>query len=66
MSSGRSSGFTGRIRCSDADGWKGGEIIFKDLRLSRETLGVIERGREQVERGEGITLEELRAELDAT
>ncbi len=39
-------------------------LISEERRLSRETLMVIEKGKAQVEKGEGMTLEEVRKELD--
>jgi len=39
-------------------------LISEKRRLSKETLKVIEEGKEQVEKGEGMTLVEVREELD--
>ena len=39
-------------------------LISEKRRLSKETLQVIKKGKEQVERGKGMTLEEVREELD--
>ncbi|MHA1525948.1 MAG: hypothetical protein ACTSQD_02860 [Promethearchaeota archaeon] len=39
-------------------------LISEKRRLSKGTLRAIKEGKEQVERGEGMTLEEVREELD--
>ena len=39
-------------------------LISEKRRLSKETLQVIEEGKEQVEKGKGMTLEEVREEVD--
>ncbi len=39
-------------------------LISEKGRLSKETIRVIEEGKEQVESGEAMTLEEVREELD--
>jgi Arc/MetJ-type ribon-helix-helix transcriptional regulator len=39
-------------------------LISEKRRLSKGTLRAIEKGKEQVEKGEGMTLEEVREELE--
>lgn len=39
-------------------------LISEERRLSKETLQVIEEGKDQVDKGEGLTLEEVKDELD--
>ncbi len=39
-------------------------LIGEEHRLSKETFRVIEEGKAQVEKGDGITLKEVREELD--
>ena len=39
-------------------------LMGEEQRLSKETLRVIEKGKKQVEKGEGLTLDEVREELD--
>lgn len=39
-------------------------LISEKRRLSKGTLRVIEKGKKQVETGEGMTLEKVREELD--
>ncbi len=39
-------------------------IMYEERKLSEETLKVIEKGKEQIERDEGSTLQEVREELD--
>ena len=39
-------------------------LIEDESRLSTETIRVIEKGKEQVEKGRGKTLEEVEMELD--
>jgi len=39
-------------------------IMYEERKLSEETLKVIEKGKEQIERDEGSTLDQVREELD--
>lgn len=39
-------------------------IMYEERKLSEETLEVIEKGKEQIERNEGSTLDQVREELD--
>ncbi|MFW6048388.1 MAG: ribbon-helix-helix domain-containing protein [Candidatus Natronoplasma sp.] len=39
-------------------------IMYEERKLSEETLEVIEKGKEQIEKDEGATLQEVREELD--
>jgi len=39
-------------------------IMYEERKLSEETLEVIEKGKEQIEKDEGATLNEVREELD--
>lgn len=39
-------------------------MMYEDMKLSEETLEVIEKGKEQIEKDEGSTLDQVREELD--
>ena len=39
-------------------------LLVDERRLSKETLDVIERGKDQIEKGKGRSLEEVELELD--
>ncbi len=39
-------------------------IMYEERKLSEDTLKVIEKGKEQIERDEGSTLDQVREELD--